>query len=1420
MGFWFTVFLWAATFVISDYFRQRLPRVEPSGVGDFTFPTATQGRKVPVCPGGTPRIDAPNVLWHGDWDAEAITVETGIIFRRDETVGYRYRVSAALGQFQGECVGMTGIWIGDDKVFDYATDAAGVPQTVVDVNLPQLFGGERMGGGFQARFRCFTGEDAQPVSSYLAARITNQSRWPGFTYVVMTSTDEVLDILGITIPFTGAETRGAVIGESNQLREIRIEFQTFDDVAGSAGKPSLGDELSLGNDHHFIGRDANPISAAYRIMTDPDFTLNLSNINLSNFQAVAEICYTEGLGYTQLIDSEIEAFEILAEIEKHVDGYIGLNPISGLFEITLARAGYDPQTEFQATVANIREVRDYSAPDWIQTKNDVRVQFADRAQDYEDNYAGAQDLANRLITNRPSPITLRFPGVREAAVANQICARVSRAYFWPLGKGQLIMDRTAYDKRPGDVVVVTHPDFGNAVSLPTRVSRVSTGDPVDQTIVLDVVEDVFRFESGIQADPPPGDFVPPSPDPVAVSPFAATLAPRWLLADNAVPLEPRILYLAGRNPPNSAAVIQWQRRAVFGAGGYQSAVLERIPQFVIAGTLRSALGQLTDSANDGGAAAGQGADFQIDGAVGSLVGTYDPLQSPNLVAMINPGTTTEEVVSITQLAPDALGAECTGVIRGIGDTAINAHAAGEPIFFLDGAYVSENQGLVDGQGLRYKIAGFASQVTEDFAGLAFQPEIEIDDRALKPLPPAGIRNPNLSASALFPAGPWPADGPVGPIGSPTAQGLLLDILNRRFDQVDQVQAANNRADGGGNYANDAFSDYLPSINYYFYDLAATPSPSRADAIASGQITTDTTSTPQPLIDGDEEVLINVSVFRGLGVASGSNLRLELTLENQNAVIDVPAAAESRSLFIDRVITWTPGFLDFGSVAQSILILHGDEVDGATQFIDHSPNNFTVTAVGGAEVDTQIASPTGLDGSLSIGRGSDYLEIGDSDEFMLNLTTGFSLHLRIQFVSGAPSSGTLPIITQWRESDNQRAFYFGFSNDDFLFSYSSTGTNVFSEVDDDAWANGVWYDIGIVVLGSRVWYLKDGMVVGTDTIAVNAMHNSSAPIRIGADGDGNVASADIRIAEFRLMNTAPLFSTYTIPTQQFPGREQSKPLHVQWDRGADEDKSYQTEDLNRYPVSFPSGPSTNTKIDSAQSKFGGLSLFCGGYTDLTIDSNPENADGVWLENTAPGQSFGSRFDMGIEDFTIECFVRFAALPSTTAEGMALLSRYYRVSSAPWGDLFLVVDESNTLQFFYTTASNVTFSVVYDWSGTIAINTWYHVAAVRENGVVSLFVEGNRVAQNTTDFVRLNMVNASHSGLLAIGRYYRPLDAQSGARGRALNGWIDEIRIQRGVAEYSGATYIVPTAAFTVDPAPVAPPPVIVTGPSNWQPTNLR
>jgi hypothetical protein len=1448
-------FYWLVTFLLTDYFRPSLPEVTPSGEGDFQSPTATEGRKIPQVAGGTIRMKAPNCIWQGEWDAEPVTIETGVVFKRDETVGYKYSIALALGQFTGETAGMTGIWIGDDKVWDYVDDNGSVPADVADVDLTDLFGGERNGGGFAGRFRAFTGSSLQTVSSFLAARVPLQSSWPGITYVVLTDL---------------TETAGAVIGEQNTLRDISIEWQMYDTIANGG----LGNELSLTGDKHIIGRDANPISAAYKVLTDPDFSINTNEINFTNFQTIADTCYTEGLGFSMVVDSEQEASKILDDIEQHIDGYIGPNPTNGLIEVKLARYDFVPADEFQANTANIKQINNYSKPEWPQTKNEVKVRFVNRDKEYKDDHAVAQDSAARVITNRPQSITIRYPGLRDATAANRIVARVSRTYFWPKAKFEMVLDRTAYAVRPGDVAVVTHPDI-DAVDLLTRVIRVRTGDPVNQEIKLDVVVDVFRDETGLQAAPPPSEHVPPSN--VTVDPMTnhrTTNVPRWMFDNNEIPIEARLLFLVERDAPNHGFNLSYRTRAGAFGGNFTGEIVDGngpFNTFSRVGTLRAigspevgspavAMIQLRATLNDGSASVADGGGFQVDGSLSTLIGDYDPAVSLEGLAVIDPEGPNEEWVAITTIVLSGAGVECQGVIRGIGDSPIKEHYAGEEVWFIDsGAYLQENvrPSETDNEyGYQYKIQPIGP--SGEGALTAYQSERRVDVwRTEKPYPPTAIIIDQLSTTVWYQTGDLDASYPDNK-STPTKSGINFEIWNRRFDQLNYVAGADSRDDNFATYGTNEFADVDPTLNWWLYDLDTTPNPTQAtDAILSG--------TELSLDDRTNQKFFNQSVFQGIGgIAFTFNCRFEFAWENQASpgIDGVLAGTESNFSYVDRLTTWWPDHESQDIISDTLLLLHFDGADRTTQVIDYSPYNHPVTLSSGAVIDTDIpsaplGSPDQNDGHLELpaiqspgaSPGTPYCEVTDVSPIpfhSMRINPGFIIQARIQFTV-APT-GEIPIVTKWRTSDNERQFWFGLNNTTLRYKHSPDGTTEQIETTGTrTWNTGQWYEICVCLWEdanlTEVFFFVDGVWDERETMTYNEPHPSLAPVRIGSDADGNTAPETMYFDEVRIVNQPTFKAPYTQQTAPYPGREYATPLLYGavdgWDFSPEsplgtplpDNHSGVTEDLNRWTMDFgtrvkssPAGSPgvPSTFIDPSQSKFGGASLYVGGEDSGTL--NGPNCDGVRLSDSGSAPQFA----FGKSDFTMECFVRFEDLPNAVdaTNGMRVLDKFWRGASPTWGNWAFNFSGSNLLYFSAYDTSNTPYTLTQSvtLSPAITTDTWYHIAAVRSGIGLALFIEGQRVAYDDDFFLNRGPIRSDFNIQLCIGRRFVVTGSN---RLAPFKGWIDEIRILNGTAEYdiTQTTLTVPTAPFPRDPLPEpAPPPlpeaeVYGSNPSSWTPTNL-
>jgi len=192
----------------------------------------------------------------------------------------------------------------------------------------------------------------------------------------------------------------------------------------------------------------------------------------------------------------------------------------------------------------------------------------------------------------------------------------------------------------------------------------------------------------------------------------------------------------------------------------------------------------------------------------------------------------------------------------------------------------------------------------------------------------------------------------------------------------------------------------------------------------------------------------------------------------------------------------------------------------------------------------------------------------------------------------------------------------------------------------------------------------------------------------------------------------------------------------------------------------SSPKTVTAVGSAQistaeAKFGQSLLLNDANTYTNYLTTPNNAG----------------FQMSTGDFTLEAWIYLISKPRNTA---GILSS----GSASFGDNggYFVVDSSNRIQLGIPG-----FAV---FGGTISTGQWYHVAGTRSGTTTRIFIDGTLTSTGTSDS---NSYNFSKDNLL-IGR-----NGWDGSGSQAFHGYIDDVRITKGVARYT-ATFTAPTAPF--------------------------
>ena len=172
-----------------------------------------------------------------------------------------------------------------------------------------------------------------------------------------------------------------------------------------------------------------------------------------------------------------------------------------------------------------------------------------------------------------------------------------------------------------------------------------------------------------------------------------------------------------------------------------------------------------------------------------------------------------------------------------------------------------------------------------------------------------------------------------------------------------------------------------------------------------------------------------------------------------------------------------------------------------------------------------------------------------------------------------------------------------------------------------------------------------------------------------------------------------------------------------------------------------------------------------------------------------------FLFGAGDFSVEAWVYKTGVTSEAA-----IAALWAPGQCSW---YMGSNGSNQLTFYTSTAgcSGNSFPAM----GTIPLNTWTHVAVSRSGSSLLFFINGAPVGSTVV------------SGPLFASS---GINVTVGAQGNLINQWpgyIDEVRITKGVARYTGA-FSVPPAAFSesVEGSPASPRSLLDTAamPQTW------
>ena len=419
-----------------------------------------------------------------------------------------------------------------------------------------------------------------------------------------------------------------------------------------------------------------------------------------------------------------------------------------------------------------------------------------------------------------------------------------------------------------------------------------------------------------------------------------------------------------------------------------------------------------------------------------------------------------------------------------------------------------------------------------------------------------------------------------------------------------------------------------------------------------------------------------------------------------------------------------------------MLLHGDGTNGAQNntFLDSSTNNFTITRNGNT---TQGSfSPYGSNWSNNF-NGSSYLTFSPSTSFAFG-TGDFTIEFWIN-TGGVNADGAV------LDSTTNGSYWAIRFNGTTLYYQSASGITNLATPTISTLSQAVWTHVAIVRASGTTKIYANGVQVSSTADSTN--YTATTTYQIGKSSDNAFYTgyfSNIRVVK----GTAVYTGAFTPSTTALTAISGTSLLTCQANRFFDASSNAFALTANGTPSVQRFNP-FGTSTAYSTSVIGGSGYFDGSGDYLSVAN-------------------ATALQIGATDFTVEGWFY-----TTTSSSATIVSKFNPDT------FFISQGTSNFEVFLYTSAGTVT---LYSAVSKPPMLQWNHFALERNSGNYEFYLNGVRVAQTAV----ANNLN-SNSGAVTIGVLNGGTDY--------FYGYISDVRIVKGTAVYSGATYTIPTAPLT-------------------------
>lgn len=237
--------------------------------------------------------------------------------------------------------------------------------------------------------------------------------------------------------------------------------------------------------------DYNPAHAIREAITSKVWGLGKdeSVIDDANFRAVADTLYDEKMGISFVFESDDKVSDFIGEVLKVVGGTLRVDRATGLVQIKLFRADYNPADLLVFDTSNVLEITDVKRTALSECINQVTCKYKNY-QTGDDATVVYQDLALMQSQGEIINADFEYPYVYFPTVADKLAQRdlyeTSGQFFSCTIKVGLV----GRFLNLGDCIKVNFPHLG-IENLVFRIFKITYGGSASNEITMEIVQDKF-----------------------------------------------------------------------------------------------------------------------------------------------------------------------------------------------------------------------------------------------------------------------------------------------------------------------------------------------------------------------------------------------------------------------------------------------------------------------------------------------------------------------------------------------------------------------------------------------------------------------------------------------------------------------------------------------------------------------------------------------------------------------------------------------------------------------------------------------------------------------------------------------------------------------------------------------------------------